>query len=103
MAESVIKKWKYQVMDLFAAGLVGLAMALFRVLPPGSYVAMAKVLGKGVPFLPGYRKRAIGNLSIGFGKEKSQGEIRALAKEVFYHLALTGLETLYAIANPVAY
>jgi len=99
----VIKKWKYQVMDLFAAGLVGLAMALFRVLPPGSYVAMAKVLGKGVPFLPGYRKRAIGNLSIAFGKEKSEEEIRALAKEVFYHLALTGLETLYAIANPVAY
>jgi KDO2-lipid IV(A) lauroyltransferase len=103
MARFVIKKWKYQAGDFLAACLVGLAMAVFRVLPPGSYVAMAKVLGKGVPFLPGYRKRAIGNLSIAFANEKSQEEIRALAKEVFYHLALTGLETLYGIANPVAY
>ena len=103
MVRFVIKKWKYQVLDLLAARFVGFAMAVFRALPPGSYVVMAKVLGKAFPYLPGYRKRAIGNLSIAFGKEKNEEEIRSLAKEVFYHLALTSLETLYGVANPVAY
>ncbi len=91
-------------MDLLAARLVGLAMAVFRVLPPESYVAMARVLGKGSPFPAGLQKKGDWEPFHRLRrKRKVEEEIRALAKEVFYHLALTGLESLYAIANPVAY
>ena len=43
----------------------------------------------------------ITNLSSAFGKEKDEKEIRDLTKEVFFHLALTGFETVHGMARPV--
>jgi KDO2-lipid IV(A) lauroyltransferase len=50
-------------------------------------------------FVKKYRERVISNLSVAFGREKDMGEIKTLAKEVFFHFTLTPLEAVYVMAN----
>jgi KDO2-lipid IV(A) lauroyltransferase len=101
MPKTSYKKIKYWFGDFFGNFLLTLLILPFRVLPPRALVPIAKILGTMVFYLiKKYRDRVLSNLSLAFGGEKDQKEIKKLAKEVFFNFSLTPLETIYAYANP---
>jgi Kdo2-lipid IVA lauroyltransferase/acyltransferase len=101
MKKTVLKQWKYRAGDFFANLLLTLTIILFRRLPPQSIVTASRIMGRIASSLSGkYRDRALENLSIAFGEEKDDDEIQRIIKEVFYHLAMTGFETIYGLAHP---
>lgn len=91
---------KYWWGDWLSNLLLTYSILMFRFTPFRGLYYLSKMMGRMAFYLIGkYRHRVIGNLLIGFGKEKSLDEIQKLAREVFYHFTLTPLETLYLAAN----
>ncbi len=101
MANTYLKKMKYQVVDFFGNLLLTLSILTFRVLPPKGLVFIAKILGMSAFYLiKRYRERVFSNLSLAFRGEKDLQEITKLAKEVFFNFTLTPMETIYMAAVP---
>jgi len=100
MQKTFLKKLKYRFSDSLANILLTFSISIFRGLSQRTLVSITKIFGS-VAFLllKNYRERVIENLSIAFGREKDLNEIKKLTKEIFFHLALTPLETIYLIAN----
>jgi KDO2-lipid IV(A) lauroyltransferase len=100
MRKTSIKKMRYGLGDFLVNALLTFSLPVFRRLSPKSLTFMAKIMGAIVFFfVKKYRERVIGNLSVAFGKDKNIGEIKTLAKEVFFHFTLTPLEAVYVMAN----
>ena len=88
------KKLKNDLIFLFLSVL----MFTFRTLPRETAFFLAKVLAKlAFWVLPKERKKTIENLTLVFGKEKSEAEIKKLAQEVFVNLALSGVDVIRLI------
>ena len=101
MQKTFLKQWKYRAGDFFADILLTLTITLFRRLPPQSIVVASKVAGRIASSLTRkYKDRALSNLSVAYGEEKDDEEIQRIIKDVFYHLAMTGFETIYGLAHP---
>jgi Kdo2-lipid IVA lauroyltransferase/acyltransferase len=102
MQKTGLKTLRYQAWDFATNILLAVAIFAFRRLPPRSFVMASRVTGRISSFLlREYRERVITNLSYAYGKEKDLREIKKIMKEVFYHLALTGFETVYGMARPL--
>ncbi|MCX8116772.1 MAG: lysophospholipid acyltransferase family protein [Desulfobacterota bacterium] len=72
-----------------------------RWLPPRVLPSMSRWVGSALFFLhPRYRKRVVHNLRLAFGGEMDPKGIEKLAREVFFHLTLTPLESLYGYLHP---
>ena len=100
MGTSSFKKMTYGLGDFFLNILLTFFLPIFRHLPPKALSYLAKIIGTIVFRLnKKYRERVIQNLSVAFGSEKDVDQIRRLTQEVFFHFALTPLETIYLIAN----
>ncbi len=100
MQKSFLKKMMYGLGDSLLNGLLTFSLPIFRRLSPKGLAFIASITGAVVfQLVKKYRERVIGNLSVAFRKEKNMGEIKRLAKEVFFHFTLTPLETVYFIAN----
>ncbi len=85
------KKLKNDLIFLFLSALI----FLFRILPRKTGFLLAKVLAKlAFWLLPKERKKTIENLTLVFGKEKSEAEIKQLAQEIFVNLALSGVDAI---------
>ena len=97
MRKTFLRRLKYGSSDLFVSAILAPCTLIFRVLPYKALFFFSKTAGR-ITFclFKRYRERVTGNLSIAFGKEKTPEEIEKLAREVFSHLVLTPLETLYA-------
>lgn len=68
---------------------------IFRTLPRKTAFLLAKTFGKlAYRLLRKERKKTIENLTLVFGKEKSEAEITKLAQEVFVNLALSGVDAI---------
>jgi len=64
-----------------------------NLLPEGFTLRLGRQLGKMVYYLDrGHRKVAIQNLHIAFDREKSEGEIRSIAKRAFENLGMMTVE-----------
>lgn len=101
MLKRPLHQLKYSMREIVVDIFLSFLAFLSRRLSPESLVSISNLLGKvAFRFLKKYRKRVIQNLSLAFKNEKSPGEVRRLAREVFFHLVLTPLETAYAYANP---
>src|SRR4030067_3648217 len=100
MSKTYFKKIKYRFGDSLVNALLTFSLPIFRRLSPKSLAFMAKIMGTIVFFFVNkYRERVTSNLSVAFGKEKNIGEIKTLAREVFFHFTLTPLEAVYVMAN----
>ncbi len=100
MANRPLKRLKYVLGDLFADVLLSLMIPAFRRLQPTHIEAASRAVGRVASlFLKSYRERIISHLSMAFGRERGNEEIRTIMKGVFYHLALTGFETVYGLAT----
>ncbi len=85
------KKLKNDVIFLFLSALI----FLFRILPRKTAFLLARIFGKlAYCLLPKERKKTVENLTLVFGKEKSEAEINSLAQEVFVNLAISGVDAL---------
>ncbi len=85
------KKLKNDVIFLFLSTLI----FLFRILPRKTAFLLARIFGKlAYWLLPKERKKTIENLTLVFGKEKSEAEIKKLTQEVFVNLAISGVDAL---------
>lgn len=75
--------------------LIRFAVWFFRHLPRNAALAIASAFGQVMPFLTrrDYR-RAREQLALAFGEEKSEQEIRRIAREVFRILALNFIDTI---------
>ncbi|MDD5174615.1 MAG: lysophospholipid acyltransferase family protein [Candidatus Omnitrophica bacterium] len=86
-------KYKYRRYFLYYLGRV--FAFLVYLLPMSIGVRIAALLGRCAYFiLPKYRKTAIANLEIAFSNEKSPGEIRRIARQVFANLAKSACEVI---------
>jgi Kdo2-lipid IVA lauroyltransferase/acyltransferase len=102
MRKSFAKRLKYQAGDLLATFVLDLAVRGLRGIPQKHVATASKVTGRlASVLLKRYRERILTHLSMAFGKEKDGKEIQDLMREIFYHLAFTGFETVYGLANPV--
>ena len=100
MGKMNFKKIRYGLGDLIAYNLLLFSIPIFRSLPLKALILISRIMGKITFYLfRKYRKRVMENLLIAFGREKDLSEIKILAREVFFHFALTPLETVYFIAN----
>jgi KDO2-lipid IV(A) lauroyltransferase len=100
MQKTILKKIRYRFGDLLAIVLLSFSILIFRGLSQKALLSITKISGSvAFLFLKNYRERVIENLFIAFGREKDLMEIKKLTQEVFFHLALTPLETIYLIAN----
>ena len=100
MRKTSIKEMRYGLGDFLVTALLTFSLPVFRRLSPKSLTLMAKIMGAIVFFcVKKYRERVINNLCVAFGEEKNVGEIKTLAKEVFFHFTLTPLEAVYVMAN----
>ena len=101
MRKTFLRKLKYCLGDLFVSVLLAPCTLIFRVFPSNALVFISKIAGRiAFHLFNRYRERVTGNLFIAFGKKKNPEEIKRLAREVFFHLVLTPLETIYAYRNP---
>jgi Kdo2-lipid IVA lauroyltransferase/acyltransferase len=90
--------------DRLATLALSLGVALFRRLPPRSFVIASRAAGSIAScLLKKHRESMMSNLSFAFGKEKDGEEIQRIMKEAFYHLAMTAFETIYGMANSPKY
>lgn len=100
MGKMNFKKIRYGLGDLIAYNLLLFSIPIFRSLPPKVLILMSRIMGIITFYLfRKYRDRVMENLLIAFGREKDLSEIKIIAREVFFHFALTPLETIYFIAN----
>jgi len=100
MRKTLLKKMMYGLGDFLLNALLTFSLPIFRRLSPEGLALIATIMGTLVfRLVKKYRDRVIDNLSVAFRKEKTMGEIKRLAKEVFYHFTLTPLESVYLIAN----
>jgi len=75
--------------------LLSLLFFFCRIISRKTAFPLAKILAKlTFPALPKERKKSIENLTLVFGKEKSETEIQKLAQEVFVNLALSGVDAV---------
>lgn len=87
----VRKKLKNDLIFIFLSTLI----FVFRILPRKTAFLLAKFCAKLTFWLlPKERKKTIENLTLVFGKEKSEAEIKRLAQEVFVNLAISGVDAL---------
>jgi len=94
-------KIRHPAGDALINGLLTCMVIPLRRLSPEGLPPLARFLGRVVYHLiKRYRNRVIQNLTVAFGKEKDSGEIARLAKEVFFNMTLTPLETIYAYLHP---
>jgi len=101
MSKTYSKKIKYWLGDILANGLLTLSMFILRFMSPKGLVSISKIMGMMAFYLiKKYRDRVLGNLSLAFQGEKDSKAIKKLAKEVFFNLTLTFLETAYAYLQP---
>jgi Kdo2-lipid IVA lauroyltransferase/acyltransferase len=101
MTQPPTRRLKYFAADLFATGVLASFLFLFRFMPPWAMNLLARLLATAIHgLIPKYRKRVNENLSLAFGEAESAAERRALVREIFFHLALTPLESIYAYAKP---
>lgn len=85
------KKLKNDLIFLFLSTLI----FIFRILSRKTAFLLAKIFAKlAFRILPKERKKTIENLTLVFGKEKSQTEIKKLAGEVFVNLAISGMDAV---------
>jgi KDO2-lipid IV(A) lauroyltransferase len=69
------------------------AAFIFTIIPLSSGLAIASFLGTGAFYVLGrYRRLTIDNLKYAFGSEKTQSELRAIAKRVFQNLGKNAVE-----------
>ena len=102
MKKPFLKRLKHGSGDFAAEVILSIAVLIFRRLREKRVVSMARILGTvAFHFFRGYRRRVIANLSFAFGQEKRPDEIHRLARDVFYHLVLTPLETIYSAASAI--
>jgi len=88
------KKLKNDLIFPFLSALI----FVFRILPRKTAFLLAKILARlAFWILPKERKKTIENLTLVFGKEKSEAEIKKLAQEVFINLALSGVDAIRLI------
>jgi len=88
------KKLKNDLIFLFLSALI----FIFRFLPRKTAFLLARIFAKlAYGLLPKERKKTIENLTLVFGKEKSETEIKKLAQEVFVNLALSGVDAIRLI------
>jgi KDO2-lipid IV(A) lauroyltransferase len=67
----------------------------FRVLPRSAALAIGSAAGRIIPLFARKEYRlAVGHLALAFGKEKSEGELRTLAREMFRKLAMNFVDTV---------
>lgn len=93
-SRKIRKKLKNDLIFLFLSVLI----FLFRILPRKTAFLLAKIFAKlAYGLLPQERKKTIENLTLVFGKEKSEAEIKKLAQEVFVNLALSGVDAIRLI------
>ena len=84
-----IKKIKYSLLVIIARIL----LVVIRLLPRTVAMKLLGSLGAVVFWvMKEERTKAISNLNIAYGQEKSQAEIHAMAKEVFVNLGKSGAE-----------
>ncbi len=94
-------KISHRLGDILINGLATCLILPLRCLPPNALISMAKCLGTILFYLlKKYRERVIQNLTLAFGKGKESEEMIQLAKEVFFNITLTPLETIYAYLHP---
>ena len=100
MKKNFLNQSRYGLGDFFLNVLLTLCLPIFRRLTPRGLASWATILG-GICFrlVKKYRERVLYNLSVAFEGQKNTGELKTLAKEVFFHFTLTPLETVYLIAN----
>jgi KDO2-lipid IV(A) lauroyltransferase len=92
---------KYWLGDFCADLLLFSSIQVLRVLPQKTIVLTARVVGTlAFCLIKKYRNRVMHNLSLVFGGEKDPKGIENLAKDVFFNLILTFLETTYAYIRP---
>ena len=102
MSKTLLKKLRHWFGDLLVNVFITYLILIFRCLPPQTLVFISKIAGSIIFHLfKKYRERVIGNLSIAFQGEKDPGDVKELAREIFFHFTLTPLETIYMIANPL--
>ncbi len=75
--------------------LIMLVVGFFRILPRKAALMIGSFLGKIAPYLvPRERRLAEEHLTIAFGNEKSEQEIRRLSKDIFRFMALNFIDTV---------
>jgi KDO2-lipid IV(A) lauroyltransferase len=68
-------------------------VSVFQAIPREWGIGVSQVMGRiYYAFSRTERKRAIRHLTLAFGREKSGAEIRRLAREVFLHFAMAGVD-----------
>ncbi len=91
----------HRATDALITGVATCLTLPIRCLPPKALLPLSKLLGTTLFYLiKKYRTRVIQNLTLAFGKEKTSKEIVRLAREVFYNIMLTPLESIYAYLHP---
>lgn len=75
--------------------LVRILIAVFRSIPRKLAIGIGTAIGRALPlFAQKEFGQAVTHLAIAFGPEKSETEIRLLAREVFLNLALNFIDTI---------
>ena len=88
-------KQKVRYYHYFLYGLLVIARGFFSILPYRAGFSLAGALGKIAFYIARReRNRAISHLSMAFGSEKSEAEIRQIARGVFEHYGKSVVEFL---------
>jgi len=87
--KNIRKNIKYS----FLVAAIKVLLVIIRVLPRKVSMKIGAVLGALIfRFLPEERHKTIDNLTIAYSSEKSDAEIRAMAREVWVNLGKSGVE-----------
>ena len=90
------------MLDFFVYLVYRASFALVAVLPLPVLAAVGRVLGFGAwLLLPGYRRLALRNVAIAFGREKSPSDLRRLVRRHFQRLGANLLSGLKLAAMPL--
>jgi Kdo2-lipid IVA lauroyltransferase/acyltransferase len=100
MAKKKITQLRYRIGDLIGNSFLVFLIFIFRKFSLKTVAPISKVMGDCTFYLfKRFRERVIENLSLAFGNEMDENQIRELARAVFFHFTLTPLETIHLIAN----
>ena len=84
---------RFKFRRYFLYYLARVAGAIFYIIPLGLGLYIAKVFGRSIfRLLIRYRRIAIDNLRIAFGREKTRREIERIARQVFENLSVNAVE-----------
>lgn len=87
----IFKRIKNDIVYIFIRFIIG----FFRMLPREAALTFSSLLGRIVPYFAVKEvKLAIKHLTIAFGGEKDEKEIRRLAHETFRHMAMNFVDTV---------